>query len=156
MSWEQQQLLSVFSTMIEVLGRGGTLCLIGLLTMTALLFLPAFFVNAKPESYNSGYALWFGLLIMATGFLIAGRFIGYLFIFPQFTLGMCSVYAFGLGLTEIYFRRVSFNSLLYIWDSRLGFEAFTQLPRTASAPLLGAVKILVGIAIGVVLFVVTR
>jgi hypothetical protein len=92
----------------------------------------------------------------AVGFLIAGRFTGYPFIFPQFTLGMCSVYAFGLGLMEICFLRISFNCLLYAWDFRLGLDMVTQLPQAASAPVLGVARVLLSIAIGVMLFVVVQ
>jgi len=129
--------------------------MIGLVTMTGLLLLPAFYVNAASESYNLGYAVWFGLLIIAIGFLIAGRLIGYPFIFPQFALGLCSVYTFGLRLMEICFRRISFNSLLYIWGFSLGLDMVTQQPEAASAPVLGVMKMLLSIAIGVILFVVT-
>lgn len=66
------------------------------------------------------------------------------------------MYAFGLGLMEICFRRISFNCLLYVWDFRLGLDMVTQLPQAASAPVLGVAKVLLSIAIGVMLFVVVR
>jgi hypothetical protein len=138
------------------LGVAGILNAIGLLLMSLLLVLPALFINSPPTQYPLAARLWFGLLVICVGCLTAGLLLGFPYNFARFPLGIASIYAFGLGLMEIGFRRPSFQSLLYVWDFRLGFDYIYAGPESAGWQIAGLTKVLLAIGILVISFIASR
>jgi hypothetical protein len=82
--------------------------------------------------------------------------VGFPYNFARFPLGIASIYAFGLGLMEIGFRRPSFQSLLYVWDFRLGFDYIYAGPESAGWQIAGLTKVLLAIGILVISFIASR
>lgn len=128
-------------------GIAGVLSAIGLLLMSALLVLPALFVDSPPSQYTVAAYLWFGLLVACAACLTAGIFLGFPYNFARFPLGIASIYAFGLGLMEIGFKKASFSSLLYMWDFRLGLDYIYVGPESTVWQIAGLAKVLLAIGI---------
>jgi len=137
-------------------GMAGVLSAIGLLLMSALLVLPALFVDSPPTQYTLAAYLWFGLLVACAACLTAGTLLGFPYNFARFPLGIASIYAFGLGLMEIGFRRSSFTSLLYVWDFRLGLDYIYVGPESTAWQIAGLAKVLLAIGILAISVMVSR
>jgi hypothetical protein len=128
-------------------GIAGILSAIGLLLTSALLVLPSLFVDSPPSQHTLAAYLWLGLLVICAGCLAAGMLWGFPYNFARFPLGIASIYAFGLGLMEIGFRRSSFTSLLYVWDFRLGLDYIYAGPESTAWQIAGLAKVLLAIGI---------
>ena len=137
-------------------GMAGVLSAIGLLLMSVLLVLPALFVDSPPTQYTFAAYLWFGLLVGCAACLTAGIFLGFPYNFARFPLGIASIYAFGLGLMEIGFKRPSFSSLLYVWDFRLGLDYIYAGPESTAWQIAGLAKVLLAIGILAISTIVSR
>ena len=83
-------------------------------------------------------------------------FLGFPYNFARFPLGIASIYAFGLGLMEIGFRRSSFTSLLYMWDFRLGLDYIYAGPESTAWQIAGLAKVLLAIGILAISVIVSR
>jgi hypothetical protein len=137
-------------------GTAGVLNAIGLLLTSLLLVLPALFVDSPPTQYTLAAYLWFGLLVVCVGCLMGGLLLGFPYNFARFPLGITSIYAFGLGLIEIGFKRSSFSSLLYVWDFRLGLDYIYAGPESTRWQIAGLAKVLLAIGILVISFIASR
>jgi hypothetical protein len=137
-------------------GIAGVLSAIGLLLMSALLVLPALFVDSPSAQYTVAAYLWFGLLVACAACLTAGIFLGFPYNFAWFPLGIAIIYAFGLGLMEIGFKRPSFSSLLYLWDFHLGLDYIYAGPESTAWQIAGLAKVLLAIGILAISFIVSR
>ena len=83
-------------------------------------------------------------------------FLGFPYNFARFPLGIASIYAFGLGLMEIGFKRPSFSSLLYVWDFRLGLDYIYAGPESTGWQIAGLAKVLLAIGIVAISAIVSR
>jgi hypothetical protein len=130
-------------------GSAVLLSAIGLLLMSMLLVLPALFVNSPPAQYTLAAYLWFGLLVICVGCLTTGMLLGFPYSFARFPLGIACIYAFGIGLMEIGFKRPGFSHLLYVWDFRLELDYVYTGPEATAWQIAGLAKIV--LAVGVVM-----
>jgi O-antigen/teichoic acid export membrane protein len=117
----------------------------GLLLMSVLLVLPALFVNSPPTQYTLAACLWFGLLMVCAGCLTAGMLLGFPYNYARFPLGIAGIYAFGIGLMEIGFKRPGFSHLLYVWDFRLGLDYVYAGPESTAWQIAGLAKTLLAV-----------
>ena len=122
-------------------GTAGILELIGLLLMSSLLVLPALFVHSSPTALNFATHLWFGLLVICTGCLLSGILLGFPYNFARLPLWIVGLYAFGVGLMEITFRKPGFPNLIYVWDFDLGLNFLDPLSPSPAWLIAGWIKI---------------
>jgi hypothetical protein len=137
-------------------GVGSLLNLIGLVLMTFLLVLPALIDHSSLDKVNRSAHVWFVLLTICVGCLMAGMLLGFPYNFPWFPLGLGALFFFGLGLTEVGFSRTSFPWLLRLWKLHIGGRKFhDNFPESVRWRVEGSAKMLVGIGVAVMLVIVS-
>ena len=130
--------------------------LIGQILMSLLMIFPSLINHASPAYVISVGHIWFLLLAVAVGLLMGGVMLGIPYNFPRFPLGLGVFFLVGWGLSEIAFRQASFPWLIRIWKLNVGIEYIDAFPTSAGWQILGAVKVLAGIGVVVMLFITLR
>ena len=137
-------------------GIPGILNLIGLALMSLLMVLPGLIDHSSPVRVTLVGHLWYLLLTVSVGLLTTGALLGFPFRFPRFPLGLGVLFLLGWGLSEITFRQASFPWMVRIWRPGLGLEYLDSFPTSSAWQVVGAVKVLAGIAATTVLAIGSR
>ena len=130
--------------------------LIGLAVISISLIVPAIVNYSSPACVNFIGHIWFVLLAISVGLLLAGITFGFPYKFPRFPLGLGILFLVGWGLSEIAFRQASFPWLVRIWRPNLGLDYLDAFPISAAWVILGSIKVLLGIATVVILIITNR
>ena len=137
-------------------GVPGLLNFIGLVLMSLTIVLPARVDHSSVDKVIRSAHLWFVLLAVCVGFLMAGMLLGFPYNFPRFALGFGALFFFGLGLAEIPFKKTSFPWLICLWKPHIGGREFhDNFPESGVWRIQGLAKLLVGISIAVILIIVS-
>lgn len=135
-------------------GLAGLLSFIGLVLMALTIVLPARVDHSPIEKVIRVGRVWFMLLAVCVGCLMAGMLLGFPYSFPRFPLGIGAFLFFGLGLTEIAFGRTSFPWLLRLFQLHVGGREYhDNFPESTAWRIEGVVKLLVGMGAAVVLVI---
>jgi hypothetical protein len=138
------------------LGVSGILNLIGLLLMSLLTVVPAWIDHSSTDKVIRSARVWFILLAIGVGCLMAGMMFGFPYNFTRFPLVIGAFLFFGLGLTEITFRKTSFPWLLRLFQFNIGGREYhDQFPESTAWRIIGFVKVLVGVAIVAMLAIIS-
>lgn len=149
-------LLLMFLRRDSGFGTAGILNLIGLVLMSVLMAFPALIDHSSPASVIQFAQLWFLVLAICVGLLMAGIFLGFPYRFPRFPIWLGAMFFIGLGLAEITFSKAAFPWLIRIWKLHLGLEYIDAFPVSAGWQIVGLVKVLVGIGIVAMFIIVSR
>jgi len=136
-------------------GVSGVLNLIGLLLISLLIVVPAWIGHSSMDKVICSAHVWFMLLAVSVGCLMAGMMFGFPYNFSRFPLVIGAFLFFGLGLTEITFRKTSFPWLLRLFQFGIGGREYhDQFPESATWRIIGLVKVLVGMMIVAMLAII--
>jgi len=136
-------------------GVSGVLDLMGLLLMSLLIVVPAWIDHSSVGKVIRSARVWFILLTMSVGCLMAGMMFGFPYNFTRFPLVIGAFLFFGLGLTEITFRKTSFPWLLRLFQFDIGGRGYhDRFPESTAWRIIGLVKVLVGIGIAAMLAII--
>jgi hypothetical protein len=138
-------LFLIFLRNVNGLGVAGILSLIGLVLMSLLMILPGLIDHSFPTSVTLIGHVWFVLLAISVGLLMAGMILGFPYKFPRFPLGLGVLFLIGWGLSEIAFSQASFPWLVRIWKPRLGLAYLETFPISSGWRFVGAFKVLLGL-----------
>jgi hypothetical protein len=136
-----------------VLGLAGLLNLAGLVLMFLTIVLPA---RVDPSSVRRVIRvgrLWYLLLVISVGCLLAGMFLGFPYNFTHFPLAVGAFFLIGLGITEVAFGKTSFPWFFRLFQFGLGRDYHDSFPESTAWRIEGAVKVLLGIGAVVVLII---
>jgi hypothetical protein len=137
-------------------GLAGVLDLIGLVLISLSIIMPAWVDHSFVDKVVRSAHAWDTLLTISVGCLILGMVWGFPYSFPRFPLVIGAFFFFGLGLTEITFRKTSFPWLLRLFQFHIGGREYhDHFPESSGWRIIGLVKALVGTAIAVVLIIVS-
>lgn len=129
-------------------GFSGVLDLIGLLLISLLIVVPAWIDHSSTDKVIRSARVWFVLLAISVGCLMAGMMFGFSYNFTRFPLVIGAFLFFGLGLTEINFRKTSFPWLLRLFQFDIGGREYhDNFPESTTWCIIGLIKVLLGIAI---------
>lgn len=136
-------------------GVSGVLNLIGLVLISLLIIVPAWIDHSSMNKVIRSARVWFILLGISVGCLMAGMMFGFSYNFTRFPLVISAFLFFGLGLTEITFRKTSFPWLLRLFRFDIGGREYhDQFPESTAWRIIGLVKVLVGVAIAAMLAII--
>jgi len=136
-------------------GVAGILNLVGLVLIALMLCLPVLIDLSSPARAIRFEPVWTGLMAISAGCLMAGMLLGFPYNFPRFPLGIGALFFFGTGALEIQFHKPTFPWLIRLWMLNLGPEFHDAFPESAIWPIVGWVKLLVGIGVAAVLIKVS-
>lgn len=129
------------------------LSLTGLALISLLMILPGIIDHSSPSYVTLIGHIWFALLAISVGLLLAGILLGFPYKFPRFPLGLGVLFLIGWGLSEIAFSQASFPWLVRIWRPNLGLDYLDAFPISAGWQIAGAVKTLLGIVTVTILII---
>ena len=134
-------------------GTAGLLNLIGLTLLPIIICVPAFMEIPTGTIAIMLSHVWTVLSVVCVGCLLGGMVGGFPYNFPRFALAIGILIFIGLGGIEIDSGQSAFPWFSRIWDLQLGqaeFEASLPGP-TIGWRIMGLIKLLVGIGLGVLL-----
>ena len=135
-------------------GLAGLLSFIGLVLMSLTIVLPGRVDHSPIDKVIRAGRVWFMLLAVCVGCLLAGMLLGFPYSFPRFPLGIGVLFFFGLGMTEVTWGKTSFPWLLRLFQPHAGGREYhDRFPVSTAWRIEGAVKMLVGIGAAVVLVI---
>lgn len=138
-------------------GVAGLLNFIGLVLMGLTIVLPARVDHSPIGKVIRAARVWFVLLAVCVGCLLAGMLLGFPYNFPRFPLGIGAFFFFGLGLTEITFGKTSFPWLLRLFQLHIGGREYhDDSPESIAWRIEGVLKLLAGIGAAVILIIASR
>lgn len=137
-------------------GLADLLNFIGPVLMSLIIVLPARVDHSSVDKVIRVARVWFVLLVICMGCLMASMLLGFPYNFPRFPLGIGAFFFFGLGLTEITFGKTSFPWLLRLFQPHVGGREYhDDFPESAAWRIEGVVKLLVGIGAAAILIIVS-
>ncbi len=134
-------------------GTAGLLNLIGLMLIPIIICVPAFMKIPTGTKVIILSHVWTVLSAICVGCLLGGMILGFPYNFPRFALAIGILIFVGLGGIEIDSGQSAFPWFPRIWDLQLEQAEFeANLPDPAIGwRIIGLIKLLVGITLGVLL-----